>query len=33
MGSYFNLVIELTQKMLILKRFETKNYFLCDDDN
>jgi hypothetical protein len=26
-------VIELNQKMLILKRFVTKNDFLCDDDN
>jgi hypothetical protein len=32
-GSGFNRVIELNQKMLILKRFVTKNDFLCDDDN
>ena len=32
-GSGFNLVIELNQNMLILKRFVTKNNFLCDDDN
>jgi hypothetical protein len=32
-GSRFNRVIELNQKMLILKRFVTKNDFLCDDDN
>ena len=32
-GSCFNRVIELNQKMLILKRFVTKNYVLCDDDN
>jgi hypothetical protein len=31
--SRFNRVIELNQKMLILKRFVTKNDFLCDDDN
>jgi hypothetical protein len=29
----FNRVIELNQKMLILKRFVTKSVFLCDDDN
>ena len=29
----FNCVIELNQKMLILKRFVTKNDFLCHDDN
>ena len=28
-----NRVIELNQKMLILKRFVTKGGFLCDDDN
>ena len=33
MGSRFNRVIELTHKMLLLKRFVTKNVFLCDDDN
>jgi hypothetical protein len=32
-GSGFNRVIELNQKMLILKRFFTKIDFLCDDDN
>jgi hypothetical protein len=32
-GSGFNRVIELNQKILILKRFVTKNDFLCDDDN
>jgi hypothetical protein len=32
-GSGFNRVIELNQKMLILKRFLTKSDFLCDDDN
>ena len=32
-GCCFNRVIELNQKMLILKRFVTKNDFLCDDDN
>jgi hypothetical protein len=32
-GLRFNRVIELNQKMLILKRFVTKNDFLCDDDN
>ena len=32
-GLGFNYVIELNQKMLLLKRFVTKNYFLCDDDN
>ena len=32
-GSGFNRVIELNQKMLILKRFVTKYDFLCDDDN
>jgi hypothetical protein len=31
--SCFNRVIELNQKMLILKRFVTKSVFLCDDDN
>ena len=31
--SCLNCVIELNQKMLILKRFVTKNDFLCDDDN
>ena len=31
--SGFNRVIELNEKMLILKRFVTKNDFLCDDDN
>ena len=30
MGSRFNRVIELNEKMLILKRFVTKNDFLCD---
>ena len=30
MGSRFNRVIELNQKMLILNRFVTKNDFLCD---
>ena len=30
MGSRFNRMIELNQKMLILKRFVTKNDFLCD---
>jgi hypothetical protein len=29
-GSRFNRVIELNEKMLILKRFVTKNDFLCD---
>jgi hypothetical protein len=29
-GSGFNRMIELNQKMLILKRFVTKNDFLCD---
>ena len=33
MRSCSNRVIELNQKMLILKRFVTKNDFLCDDDN
>ena len=28
-----NRVIELNQKMLILKRFVTKSVFLCDDAN
>jgi hypothetical protein len=28
-----NHVIELNEKMLILKRFVTKSVFLCDDDN
>jgi hypothetical protein len=32
-NSCFNRVIELNQKMLILKRFVTKRAFLCDDDN
>jgi hypothetical protein len=32
-SSCFNRVIELNQKMLILKRFVTKSVFLCDDDN
>ena len=32
-GSGFNRVIELNQKMLILKIFVTKNDFVCDDDN
>jgi hypothetical protein len=32
-GSGFNRVIELNQKMLILKRFVRKNEFLCHDDN
>ena len=33
-GSCFNRVIELNQKMLILRRFATKSvFFLCDDDN
>jgi hypothetical protein len=32
-GLGFNCVIELNQKMLILKRFVTKNDCLCDDDN
>jgi hypothetical protein len=31
--SCFNRVIELNQKMLIVKRFVTKSDFLCDDDN
>jgi hypothetical protein len=31
--SCFNRVIELNQKMLIVKRFVTKSVFLCDDDN
>ena len=31
--SCFNRVIELNQKMLILKRFVAKSVFLCDDDN
>jgi hypothetical protein len=29
----FNRVIELNQKMLILSKFLTKNYFLCNQDN
>ena len=33
MRSCSNRVIELNQKMLILKGFVTKNDFLCDDDN
>ena len=33
MRSCYNRVIELNLKMLILKRFVTKNDFLCDDDN
>jgi hypothetical protein len=32
-GLGFNCVIEPNQKMFILKRFVTKNDFLCDDDN
>jgi hypothetical protein len=32
-GLGFNCVIELYQKMLILKRFVTKNDFLYHDDN
>jgi hypothetical protein len=31
--SCFNRVIELNQKMLVLKRFVTKSVSLCDDDN
>ena len=31
--SCFNRVIELNKTMLILKRFVTKNVFVCDDDN
>jgi hypothetical protein len=31
--SCFNRVIELNQKMLIIKRFVAKSVFLCDDDN
>jgi hypothetical protein len=31
--SFFNRVIEMNQKMLILKRFVTKSVYLCDDDN
>jgi hypothetical protein len=31
-GSGFNRVIELNQKILILKRFVSKNDFLCDDN-
>ena len=31
--SYFNRVIELNQKMLILKRLLQKVVFLYDDDN
>jgi hypothetical protein len=31
--SWFNRVIKLNQKMLILKRFVTKSVFLCDDDS
>jgi hypothetical protein len=33
LGLGFNCVIELNQKMLILKRFIAKNDFLCVDDN
>ena len=33
MRSCVNHGIELNQKMLNLKRFITKNDFLCDDDN
>ncbi len=32
-GSSFNCVIRLNQKMLILKRFNTKNDVLCEDVN
>ena len=32
-GSCFNRVVELNQKMLILKRFVTKHDLLCNDDN
>jgi len=32
-GSCVNLLIEQNEKMLILKRFGTKNDFVCDDDN
>ena len=31
--SCFNRVMELNHKILILKRFVTKNDVLCDDDN
>ena len=31
--SCFNRMIELNQKMLILKRFVAKGVCLCDDDN
>ena len=31
--SCINRVIELNQKMLILKIFVTNSVFLCDDDN
>jgi hypothetical protein len=31
--SCFDRVIELNQKLLILKRFVAKSVFLCDDDN
>ena len=30
-GSCFNRVVELNQKMLILKRLVTKHDFLCED--
>ena len=33
MGSGFYRVIELNQKMIIVKRFAAKNDCLCDDDN
>jgi len=32
-GSGFNRVIELNQKVLIVKRFVGNNDFVCDDDN
>jgi hypothetical protein len=32
-GLDFNCVIELNQKMLILKRLAAKKDCLCDDDN
>jgi hypothetical protein len=32
-ASYFNRVIELNQKMLILSIFLTKNDFLCNREN
>ena len=32
-ASCFNRVIELNQKMLILSKFLTKNYFLWNHDN